>query len=205
MGLKKNIGILLTSLVLFSACASKDAVVEKYQFKTDTTGLKLQSSSPTLIFVRPNAKEISSYSQFMIAPIKVDYNDPSVRKLSGKQIKKLQEYFHNSLVKKFKEQKITITNSLKPNTMKISFIISGIKAPSASANIVSIVAPIALSVGEVTVEASFINTDTNSIDAVVVNKSQGSKVLNTTPWSTWADIESSFDQWAEGIANSISN
>ena len=205
---KKN--ILISSLLIcglaFSGCSSKNEKVENYTFSNDISELKLQNSSPTLIYTRPNAAPLSAYKNFIIDPIKVKYNDPSVKKLDEKQIKKLQEYFHKSIVTELKNGGYNITNNPQlANTMKMSFILSGIKAPNPAANVVSVLAPIAPSVGSVTVEASFTDTNKNQVSAVVVNKSQGSRILNTTPWSTWADIESSFDQWSEGIVKSISS
>ena len=62
---------------------------------------------------------------------------------------------------------------------------------------------VSASIGKVTVEASFRESITDRFDAVVVNSAQGSYVFNAKPWSTWADIEGSFDQWAEGIRKAI--
>lgn len=202
---KKNIitSFALMGTLLFSACSSKDINVENHKFEADITGLVLKANSPSLIYSRPGAKSLSEYKQFFIDPIKVKYINENEKKLDKKQIKKLQEYFHTSMVTKLKDNGYIVVKTIIPNTMRISFTISGIKAPNPVVNVISVLAPIAPSVGEVTVEGKFINTTSNQIDAVVVNKSQGSKVLNTTPWSTWADIESSFDQWSEGIVKSI--
>lgn len=202
---KKNIitGLALVGILLFTSCSSKDVHVENHKFDADITGLELKSNSPSLIYIRPDAKSLSEYKQFFIEPIKVKYANKTEKRLEKNQIKKLQEYFHNSMITKLKDNGYTIVKTIVPNTMRMSFTISGIKAPSAVINVISVLAPIAPSVGEVIVEGKFINTTSNQIDAVVVNKSQGSRVLNTTPWSTWADIESSFDKWSEGIVKSI--
>jgi hypothetical protein len=60
-----------------------------------------------------------------------------------------------------------------------------------------------ISVGQVTIEGVFREALTNRIDAVVVERSGGSHVLNTSPWSTRADVEKTFDNWAEGIRAAI--
>ncbi len=44
---------------------------------------------------------------------------------------------------------------------------------------------------------------TNRIDAVVVDRSAGSRTLNAKPWSTWADVEGTFDKWAKGVREAI--
>jgi hypothetical protein len=44
---------------------------------------------------------------------------------------------------------------------------------------------------------------TNRIDVVAIDRSQGSRVLNARPWSTWADVKGTFNVWAKGIRESI--
>jgi hypothetical protein len=60
-----------------------------------------------------------------------------------------------------------------------------------------------LSVGEVTIEGVFLDALANRIDAVAVDRSAGSRVLNKSPWSTWADVEATFDIWAKGIREAV--
>ena len=67
----------------------------------------------------------------------------------------------------------------------------------------TVLAPLALSVGEVTIEGVFIDAPTNRIEAVAVDRSAGSRLLNKSPWSTWADVDATFDIWAKGIRESI--
>lgn len=207
MSLRKNIKLLSLSMLtalLLTACSTKDKPVQSHVFHSNTYGLKLKQESPAIVFVRPNAKPLSSYKYFMIDPIKVDYNDPTVKKLSPQKIKKLQNYFYNSITNHLKEANYKIVKKVQPNTMEISFVLSGIKAPEQTTpKLISAILPIAIKVGEVKIEASFKNTNTNQLDAIVINRSQGSKILNNSPWSTWADIENSFDRWAEGLVKHI--
>lgn len=202
---RKNIvaSITIAGTLLLAGCASKNVDIIDHKFNSNIDGLTLQSKSPSLVYIRKDSKPLSKYRNFFIDPIKVIYSDEMVSKLNKKQVKKLQEYFHKSLSTKLEESGFVVTEVIIPNSMRISFTISGIKAPSAAKNVISAFAPITPSVGEVTVEGTFINADENRIDAVIVNKSQGSQVFNSSPWSTWADIESSFDQWSEGIVKGI--
>jgi len=95
--------------------------------------------------------------------------------------------------------------------MRISATISNLKAQSGIANlgasavgaVVGVPSIFAVSVGGVTVEAVFRDALTNRIDAVVVDRSQGSRMLKANRWSTWADAKGSFDQWAKGVRESI--
>ena len=61
----------------------------------------------------------------------------------------------------------------------------------------------AVSVGKVTVEGVFREAMSNRIDAVAVSRSEGSHVFKNKPWSTWADVRASFDNWAEGIRKAV--
>lgn len=83
--------------------------------------------------------------------------------------------------------------------------IANLKAPSAALNVTNVVLPLpfSLSVGEVTVEAIFRQSAKNRIDAVVVNRAQGQRLMNAKPWSTWSDAEQSFREWAKGIRKAV--
>ena len=87
--------------------------------------------------------------------------------------------------------------------MRISLKITGLKAPSALPNVTLVLFPVAISVGDVTVEAAFREALSNRIDAVVVDRSAGSRFLNSAPWSSWADVEKTFDIWANGVREAI--
>lgn len=52
-------------------------------------------------------------------------------------------------------------------------------------------------------EAEFRSFPGERLDAIVVSRAQGSRLLNATPWSNWSDVETSLDQWAEGFRKSV--
>ena len=87
--------------------------------------------------------------------------------------------------------------------MRMSFTIKGLKAPTALPNVTAAVVPFAASVGEVTVEWVLREALTHEIVAVVLTRSRGSRALNPKPWSTWADVERTFDDWAKGLRESV--
>ena len=199
-----NIIIAFIAVLGLSACGSSSTTVKKHALTTDVSGLvRDHSADPTILLKRPDAPTLASYNSFIIDPVRVSYRDPKMNKISSKDLSRMQRYFRDQVSSELKEAGYGITNQPGPNTMRITFTLSGIKAPNALPNAVGLLAPVALSVGEVTVEAAFSETTTNRIDAVVIDRSQGSRVLNAKPWSTWADIESSFDTWAKGIAHAV--
>lgn len=187
-----------------AACGSSGAKVKSHNFTYNTAGLvQNKSAEPTLLYTRTNAPKLSTYDKFIVDPIRVNYSDPDTQTLERDKIERLQAYFYNKMTSELRDKGYSVVTSATPGTMRISFVLASIKAPSASANVVSVLAPFALSVGEVTVEAAFTEAATNRVDAVVVARSKGSSVMNDSPWSTWSDVESALDQWVDGIVQTI--
>lgn len=205
----KNTKVLITIIAsviigLLSACGAQNKSVSQHNMTNDISGLVQDVSvEPTILYIRPNVPTLADYNSFIIDPVKVDYSDQNMRDLDAEDLTKVKEYFRNKVASELSDSGYQIATQPGNGTMRISFTLSGIKVPNASANIIGILAPIALSVGEVTVEAAFSESVSNRIDAVAINRSQGSRVLNATAWSTWADVESAFDVWAKGIREGV--
>lgn len=200
-----QVGLLLVASLLLSACGSSSKKVVNHRFTTDISGLELRKDDgPVMVYVRPGTKPFSDYDSFMIDPIILDYKDFTVRKLTTEERRKLQNYFHNSMIKELSENGFRVVTQFEVNTLRMSFVLSNIKAPSSAANSIGVLIPIALSVGEVTVEATFKDAAQKKIVAVAISSSEGATGFNSSPWSTWSDIESAFDQWAVGIREAIS-
>ena len=191
-------------LVALTACGPTSQTIKGATINADIAGLEQdKSQEPTLVFKRPGAPTLKDYNRFIIDPVTVDYSDPKMKELEPEDIGRMQEYFRNAMVKELRDGGYKVGTRSEANTLRISLNISGLKAPSAIPNVVAALAPIAVSVGEVTVKGVFREALNNRIDAVVVDRSQGSRVLNATPWSTWSDVEMAFDNWAEGIRKAI--
>lgn len=196
--------ILVIVVTVLSACGSVEKKVENHLLKTDISGLELdKSAEPTVLYRRKSAPDISTYNSFIVDPVTIDYRDPDMKEINPEDLARMQSYFQERVSIKLKEAGHTITDHPGVGTMRISFILSGIAAPNAGANVVGVLLPIAISVGEVTVEAAFTESESNRIDAVAIGHASGSRVLNPTPWSTWADVESIFDDWAEGLVEAV--
>lgn len=194
----------VAAILTVSGCGSTSKNVEDHQMVTDISGLvSEQGEGKTILYVRPGVPTLANYNSFIIDPIQVDYADPDLKKLDQNDLATVQRYFRERVVSELKDGGYKIVTQPRAGTMRISFTLSGIKVPNATANLVGILAPIALSVGEVTVEAAFRESVSNRVDAVAVSRGQGSRVLNGKPWSTWADVESVFDNWAKGIRKAV--
>lgn len=206
--------LMIFALVAMTACAPTSKTVKDYSIIENTSGLVLDNSqAPTLVFKRPGVPTLAAYNRFIIDPVQVSYTDPEMEELDAEQVGKMQNYFRVAIIKELSEAGYEIGTRSEDKTMRISLTISNLKAwdGGGAANVAAIAAGavvglpmiFAVSVGEVTVEGVFREALTNRIDAVVVDHSKGSRVLNSKPWSTWADVEGTFDKWAEGIREAI--
>ncbi len=195
---------LVASISLVTACGSTSQKVGDYVLTNDASGLVPDNSiAPAWLYVRPNAPALSTYDQFIVDPVTVRYDDPSIQRLDPDDVSRMQNYFRDEVSNELRAAGKTIANEPGENTMRISFTLSGIAAPSAVPNAAGALVGVAIAVGTVTIEAAFADSETGRVDAVVVDRSRGARALNATPWSTWRDIESTFDYWADGIADAV--
>lgn len=192
--------VALISLTIIVGCAPVIKNVGDYEILADTSGLELDDSQkPTLVFLRPDAPTFAAYDRFIVDTVQVNYADPKMKEISPERVGEMQQYLRDAIIRELRAGGFTVGTRTEPKTLRISITISDLRAPSAAANVTAAVVPIAWSVGQVTVEAVFREAVTDRIDAVVVERSQGSRGLNPTPWSTWADVTATFDRWAKGI------
>ena len=194
----------LTVAMLIVGCGTTSRPIGDYEPFSDLSGLVLdESQSPTLIYRRPNAPGLDAYTAFIVDEVKIDTRDPDAKKLAPQDAERIQSYFRDRLTNELHEGGYTIADTPGEQTMRISFVLSGLKVPTAAANVTLVLAPVAMSVGGVTVEGTFREAMSNRTDAVAIDRSVGSRVLNPTPWSTWDDVESALAKWAKGIRESV--
>nr|WP_298929689.1 DUF3313 domain-containing protein [uncultured Allomuricauda sp.] len=194
----------VAAALLVGSCGSSAKTVKNYTPVNNLSGLEQDmSQSPTLVYIRPDAPTLAAYDTFILDPVKLDSRDASIKRLKTEDLNRIQNHFTESLTTELENKGYTITNTPSEKTLRMSFILSGIKVPNAAANVTSVLIPVALSVGGVTVEGTFRESNSNRIDAVVVSRAQGSRVANDSPWSTWSDVESALEGWAKGIAKAV--
>ena len=196
--------LMLMLFTVLAACGPKQIAVQDHTFTVDISELEQDmSESPHIVYSRPGAPELGDYNRFIVDPVLIIYSDPQMKELSTEQVGEMQQYFRNAVIEELRNGGYEVGTKSQAKTLRISLAISGLKAPSAASNITSAVVPLAVSVGEVTIEGVFRESLTNRIDGVVVSHSRGSRVLNPKPWTTWGDVESSFDNWAKGFREAV--
>ncbi|MDV5169607.1 DUF3313 family protein [Photobacterium rosenbergii] len=204
--MNKTLPIMIIPLmaVLAGCGAQPTDVKQDYQIITNADGLtKTEENNGSILLIREGAPALNEYNRFIIDPVQIIYSDPNMDDLSPKQVARMQQYLQDAVITQLRDGGYQVGTKSAPSTMRITFKISGLKAPSAAANITSALAPFAISVGEVTIESVFTEASSNRIDAISVMSSKGSRFMNATPWSTWADVESTFDQWAKSFRESL--
>ena len=208
------ITLILMILIAITACGPTNLAVRDYEPTVDMSGLKHdESQSPHTVYMRPGAPGLGDYNRFIIDPVQVIYKDPKMKELSPEQVGRMTQYLRDAMINELRDAGYDIGTKSQAGTMRISFTISGFKAPSGGGafNITTMGAgavagvPVifAVSVGEVTVEWVLRDSLSNRIDAVAVTRARGSHVLNPSPWSTWADVEKTFDSWAKGFREAV--
>jgi len=197
--------LMLTFLAALTACGPKSlAVKEDHAFSVDISGLELdKSEAPGIVYKRPGAPDLGAYDRFIIDPVRIVYDDPRMKELSPEQVGRMMQYLRDSVINELRDAGYEVGTRSQAGTMRISFTISGLKAPTALPNVTAALAPFAVSVGEVTVEGIFREAVTDRIDAVAVNRARGARVLNPRPWTTWGDVESALNIWAKGIREAV--
>jgi hypothetical protein len=197
--------LMLTVFAALTACGPKSlAVKEDHAFSVDISGLELdKSEAPTIVYKRPGAPDLGAYDRFIIDPVRIVYDDPRMKELSPEQVGRMMQYLRDSVINELRDAGYEVGTRSQAGTMRISFTISGLKAPTALPNVTAALAPFAVSVGEVTVEGIFREAVKDRIDAVAVNRARGARVLNPRPWTTWGDVESALNIWAKGIREAV--
>ncbi len=187
-----------------AACGTATKSLQGYTPSTNLNGLvQDQREKPTLVYVRPGAPGLGKYNSFIIDPVRVNYQSGSIKGLDRSQVQKMRQKFRAQLIAELAASDYRIVTKPGRNTLRISMTIANLKAPSAITNVSNVVLPFSLAVGEVTIEGAFRQSSNNRVDAVVVNRAQGQRLMNAKPWSTWADAEQSFKEWAQGIRKAV--
>lgn len=205
----KNIsaGLVVSFLsISLAACGTTSKSIQNYNPSVSLQGLTQdRSAEPTLVYTRSGAPDLGNYESFIIDPVRVSYRDGSIKGLDREQVGKMRRKLQAELIAELVSSGYEVTKRPGSRTMRVSMTIANLKAPSAALNVTNVVLPLpfSLSVGEVTVEAIFRQSAKNRIDAVVVNRAQGQRLMNAKPWSTWSDAEQSFKEWAKGIRKAV--
>jgi len=203
---------LCAAVLLVGGCKSVSVNSDSYQPITSTAGLVLdKAQAPSRVYTRQDAPGLGAYDKFIVGPVTIH---PRETDITPEAAERLTAYIQSEVSKELSEAGYAIVDAPGEGVMQIKFIISGFTADDsgraaainvgtmAAGAVVGIPVPTPI-VGKITVEGVFLNSSKNRVDIVAINRSRGRHMLNSKPWSTWADVESSFDQWAKGIRKGV--
>ncbi|MDJ0817468.1 MAG: DUF3313 family protein, partial [Desulfobacterales bacterium] len=126
-----TITLMLMVLVLISACGPKNIPVQGYEPTVDLSGLEHdKSQGPHIAYMRPGAPGLGDYNRFIIDPVQVIYKDPKMKELSPEQVGRMTQYLRDAMINELRDAGYDIGTRSQAGTMRISFTISGFKAPS---------------------------------------------------------------------------
>lgn len=204
----KNKVITLASITLtiaLTGCAQVSQEISTAKVSTSIAGLTLdESKKPTIVYIRSGAPTLADYNKFIVDPIIIDYNDPRISDIYSEEMMHIQEYFSLAMSKELIKAGYQVVTRSAPDTLRVTFKLSDLKAPTAATNVSMLLVPgLSMSVGEVTIEAIFREVMSNQINAVVMESSRGSYMFNSNPLTTTSDIETAFDNWASGFTDAV--
>ncbi|WP_298444076.1 DUF3313 family protein [uncultured Ferrimonas sp.] len=193
--------MIAAAALVLSGCSARNVAVSPSAVPASIQGLKADNSQlPRRIYRRAGSPALSQYQRFHLASIKV--RDPRVAPaLQAKVAQQLRQSLTHALT----EHGFQLVGSNSANALALDVVLSDIKTPSAAANITAILAPVVLSVGEVTMTVEFRDSNSQQLNGVVVERLQGSYGLNDSPWSTEADVLNGLHNWANGFAQAVAD
>jgi len=196
--------VLTLSLIGFG-CAQVSTEVDKSKVGVNTAGLVQQEQLlPTLVFIRPNAPALSTYTRFVLEPVKADNDNENIKSLNKQDVAAMQTYLADVLKKSLVDGGYQVVSRNAKDALILEFTIRDMKLPSAGTNVSMLVVPgLSTSVGEVTLEVTFTDSNSQQLNAVVVESSRGSYMFNNNPLTTTSDIKDAFDNFAEGFRRSL--
>jgi hypothetical protein len=197
----KSVIILLVSSIVMVGCAQVSQVAEPADLTVDVLGFEQQKEElPTLVYIRPGAPTLEKYTKFIMEPIAINTDNQNLKEASMEDVVEMQAYLENAMRESLESGGYQLVSEVGEETLIIGFTIIDMQMPTSATNVSMLVVPgLSTSVGEVTVEATFTDSITDQLNAVVLESSRGSYMFNGNPLTTSSDIKAAFDNWATGF------
>ena len=214
---------LVTAMLLLglTACKTTRQVsdVETSGFLTDYgTMQKGTNDQAALVYINP-AANWSKYTKIWIKPIdlwKSDDPDSAIGKFDEEDQKLLVSMFHQALVDELQKD-YQLVEQGGPDVLVIRAALTDAKKSKPVLNFVSSVyLPLKvisfgkrlatgtdIAVGYVSVEAEFLDGESNQRVAAIVDQRAGTKALRTKFSGRWGDVQLVFEYWAQKLVTRL--
>jgi len=158
-----------------------------------STYANLQSVSSTrLNYIGP---DVGNYSKFILDPVQTTfYDNEGTQDIAPEDIDHLKQYMYEAIVKAMSD-KYTLVSDPGPGVARIRIAITNLKASTPALNIIPQTKMTGLGLGQASVEAELVDSQTGQQLAAVIDSETGSR-FSFSGLSKWGDVEAVMNDWA---------
>jgi hypothetical protein len=158
-----------------------------------STYANLQSVSSTrLNYVGP---DVGNYSKFILNPVETEfYDQDQTQNIAPEDIDHLKQYMYEAIVKAMSD-KYTLVSDPGPGVARIRIAITNLKASTPALNIIPQTKLTGLGLGQASVEAELVDSQSGQQLAAVIDSETGSR-FSFSGLSKWGDVEAVMNDWA---------
>ncbi len=202
----------LAAAIFMTGCAGK-GTIEPTGFLSDYSKLKTGQGDQALKrYVDPDV-DFSKYRKVMIDKVIFYFQGDSKEiGINPDELKMLADYFERSLVEKLQDAYPVVTIP-GPDVLRIRVAITHVKAGNPVLGAASAVLPVgvavnalsnvttgeSVNVGEATIEAEFLDSETGKVVAAIMDRRVGSTYSTGSVKGKWGHAKQAFDQWAKKL------
>ncbi len=203
--------IIILTIFLAGGCANKD--IEPTGFLSDYSKLQPgQGDQPLKRYVDPTV-DFSKYKKVMIDKVIFYFkNDSREIGIDPDELKMLADYFHDCLIKNLQDR-YPVVSKPGPDVLRIRVAITNVKAGNPVLGAASAVLPVgvavnalsnvttgeSINVGEATIEAEFLDSETGKVVAAIMDRKVGSTYSTGSVKGKWGHAKQAFQEWAQKL------
>ena len=173
-------------------------------FLKDYSVLKVDPEDESLLWWEKEGVDWKRYKKFMIDPVVV-YLHPEAknRQIEPDVLKELTDYFRNTVIEEVQDG-YPIVDMPGPDVLRIRAAITDLIPANPVLNVVTAAGVgVPLDMGGAAMEAMFLDSMTNELLGVVVDKKVGIPVDYVEGFTKWGHAKGALDSWAELLRESL--
>ena len=198
------------SLIASMGCRSK---VKQSGFLDDYPKFEKGPSGGVDLRYLKEGVDFKKYDKIMMDQVVFYFSkDSQYKGMNSDELNQLSEAFHKAMVKELQDA-YPFVQEPGPGVLRIRPAITEVKASKPVLNTITTVIPVGLAlsivkkgvtgthtfVGEASMEAEFLDAETNDRIAVAIDKRSGAKYKVVKGMSKWGHAEDAFNYWAKRL------